>query len=346
MKNILYQGDSSSILKHLEKNSIDLIYLDPPFFTNREFEISDSKNKRISFSDNWEYDINKYLDFMNSILNHSFRLIKKTGLLFLHCDYHASHYLKVELDKTFGVRNFRNEIIWKRHNSQNNAKQGSKIFGRMHDTIFIYSKSSEYKWNNLFANYSKEYIEKTYSRIEPKTGERYALGDLSGPGGSSKGNPYFEFKGFKKYWRYNKSKMDLLFTQGKIIQTTPKTVPKIKRYLKDMNGIPLNDMWIDIPNEQTVNKKSLKYPTQKPVKLLDRIIQCSTDEEDVILDPFCGSGTSLISATALKRSWIGIDRNSEAIDVTTDRLNQHDIQYELISKPNITEFLPQECPIE
>ena len=336
LKNILYQGDSSDILEHLEENSIDLIYLDPPFFTNREFEISNSKNKIISFSDNWENDINKYLDFMNGILNHSFRLLKKTGLIFLHCDYHASHYLKVELDKTFGVKNFRNEIIWKRHNSQNNAKQGSKNFSRIHDTIFIYSKHSDYTWNHLYDDYSKNYVEKTYHRIDEKTGEHYALGDLSGPGGATKGNPYFEFKGFKKYWRYNEKKMNRLFNQGKIIQTTPKTVPKIKRYLKDMKGVQMNDIWTDIPNEQITNKKSLKYPTQKPEKLLERIINCSTKEGDIVLDPFCGSGTTLISATNLKRNWIGIDKNAQALKITSVRLHEHDVyNFKTISKPQI-----------
>ena len=327
LNNILYEGNSSNILADLEKNSVDLIYLDPPFFTNRKFEILNSKKKKISFSDNWEYDINKYLDFMNGIFNHSFRLLRKTGMLFLHCDYHASHYLKIELDKTFGVRNFRNEIIWKRHNSQNNSKQGSKNFSRIHDTIFVYSKNSDHTWNHLYNDYSKNYIDKTYNRIDEKTGERYALGDLSGPGGSAKGNPYFEFKGFKRYWRYNKEKMNLLFKAGKIIQTNPETVPKIKRYLKNMNGIQMNDIWTDIPNEQTTNKKSIKYPTQKPQKLLDRIIRCSTKEGDIVLDPFCGSGTTLLTSSNLNRNWLGVDQNPESILVTKLRLKQSKINY-------------------
>ena len=259
---------------------------------------------------------------------------------------HASHYLKVELDKTFGVKNFRNEIIWKRHNSQNNAKQGSKNFSRIHDTIFVYSKSPDYTWNHLYEGYSKDYVDKAYRRIDEKTGERYALGDLSGPGGATKGNPYFEFKGFERYWRYNEEKMNLLFKQGKIIQTKPKTVPKLKRYLKDMKGIQMNDIWTDIPNEQTTtDKKSLRYPTQKPEKLLERIIRCSTNEGDVILDPFSGSGTSLVCASKLKRNWIGIDNNPKSIDVIQERMLSTSTLYDLISMTNTTEFLPQECPI-
>jgi len=330
MNNLLYQGDSLQIMKNFEKNSVDLIYLDPPFFTNREFEVSNSENEKISFSDNWENDINKYLDFMNGILNQSFRILSKTGLLFLHCDYHASHYLKVELDKTFGVKNFRNEIIWKRHNSQNNAKQGAKIFGRIHDNIFVYSKTSDYTWNQPHEEYSKEYVQKAYGRIDEKTGEHYALGDLSGPGGATKGNPYFEFKGHTRYWRYNKKKMELLFKQGKIIQTSPNTVPKIKRYLKNMKGIPMSDIWTDIPNEQTTDRKSVKYPTQKPQKLLERIINCSTNEGDTVLDAFCGGGTTLLTSSYLNRSWIGIDCNAESIAITQFRLNQKKIEREYI----------------
>ena len=264
MRNSLYHGDCKEILSSLKSNSVNLIYLDPPFFTNREFEICDNNDNHLHFKDLWENDINKYLDFMNDILNQSIRVLKKTGLVFLHCDYHASHYLKIEMDKTFGLKNFRNEIIWKRHNSQNNAKQGSKIFGRTHDTILIYSKTNNYFWNHQFSEYSETYLKKTYNKIDSNTGERYALGDLSGPGGSSKGNPFFEFLGFKKYWRYNEEKMNQLLAKNKIVQTTPHTVPKFKRYLKDMNGVQLNDIWTDIPNDN-IEKDLLKNNTKDEI---------------------------------------------------------------------------------
>ena len=320
MRNSLYHGDCKEIFSSLKSNSVNLIYLDPPFFTNREFEICDNGNNHLYFKDLWENDINKYLDFMNDILNQSIRVLKKTGLVFLHCDYHASHYLKIEMDKTFGLKNFRNEIIWKRHNSQNNAKQGSKIFGRTHDTILIYSKTNNYFWNHQFSEYSETYLKKTYNKVDSDTGERYALGDLSGPGGSSKGNPFFEFLGFKKYWRYNEEKMNQLLAKNKIVQTTPNTVPKFKRYLKDMNGVQLNDIWTDIPNAQTSNRKEIVYPTQKPLKLLDRIINTASKKDDLVLDPFCGSGTSLISAELQGRNWIGMDKSIDAIQASISRL--------------------------
>jgi len=321
MKNLLYQGNCIELLKKIDSEMIDLVYLDPPFFSNREFHAYNKKNERITFEDLWKNDINYYLDFINEILNQLFRILKKTGMIFLHCDYHASHYLKVELDKTFGIKNFRNEIIWKRHNSQNNAKQGAKIFGRIHDTIFVYSKTNNYKWNQIYEDYSQEYIDKVYNKIDG-VGEQYALGDLSGPGGASKGNPYFEFMGFQRYWRYNKEKMIRLQKEGKIVQTKPDTLPKLKRYLKEMKGVPCSDIWLDIPNEQTSNRKSILYPTQKPLKLLDRIIKSASDEGDLVLDPCCGSGTTLISAELNGRKWLGFDKNPTAIKIALERLQK------------------------
>ncbi len=327
----LYQGDSIEIMKRIQENKVNMIYLDPPFFTNRSFESSSYDGNKINFEDIWKNGINEYLEFMRNVIQESIRILSKTGLLFLHCDWHANHYLKIELDKIFGYHNFVNEIIWKRHNSQNNSKQGSKIFGRLHDTIFIYSKDSTYTWNHLYQQYSKEYVDKTYNKIDKKTKERYALGDLSGPGGSSKGNPYFEFLGFKKYWRYNKQKMTKLYEENKIVQTKPNTVPKLKRYLKDMKGIGLSDIWTDIQNEQTKNKKNIMYPTQKPVTLLERIISCSTKKGDLVLDPFCGSGTTLIACNNLERRWIGIDSNAISIKTIQNRLELENVkknQYE------------------
>ena len=306
--NILYQGDCEDILPTLDQNNADLIYLDPPFFSNRKYEVIDKQNK-IVFDDTWNTDMESYLDFMDSILDKSHKILRESGLIFVHCDYHASHYLKVKMDEIFNVKNFRSEIIWKRHNSQNNVKQGTKMFGKIHDTILMYSKSNNYKWNQIYTKYSKEYIKKTYNKTDDKTGDLYALGDLSGPGGSVKNNPYFEFMGHKKYWRYNKEKMNKLYGEGLIVQTTPEAIPKLKRYLKDMHGVPINDIWTDIDSEQTTNRKMVTYPTQKPMALLDRIIKAGTDYGDVILDPFCGSGTSLVSATLNGRKWIGIDKN-------------------------------------
>ncbi|WP_100182684.1 site-specific DNA-methyltransferase [Candidatus Nitrosotenuis aquarius] len=336
MTNILIHSDSLSVLKDTSSKKANLIYLDPPFFTNRSFESDSYDGKRITFDDVWKNGISEYLNFMRNVLQESLRILHPTGMLFLHCDWHASHYLKVELDKIFGYHNFVNEIIWKRHNSQNNSKQGAKIFGRMHDTILVYSKTKDYTWNQIYDNYSDEYKKRAYRNVDGKTGERYALGDLSGPGGASKGNPRYEFLGFTKYWRYSKQKMLRLYKEGKIVQTRPNTVPKLKRYLKDMKGIPLSDIWSDINNHQIKNRKSILYPTQKPIELLDRIIRCSTKKGDLVLDPFCGSGTTLISAHKLQRNWVGIDKNHVAIDIVKRRLQESGVlesEYKLLEEP-------------
>lgn len=325
MSNLLYNCDSLTVMKSIPTSTLNMIYLDPPFFTNRIHETDTSPHGRVSFEDVWKNGIDEYLDFMRGILRESLRILNKKGSLFLHCDWHAAHYLKVELDKVFGYHNFRNEIIWARHNSQNNHKQGAKIFGRMHDTIFFYSKSSEYTWNQPYAEYSDKYVRRAYRYLDKITGDRYALGDLSGPGGASKGNPCFEFMGIKRYWRYNHEKMTELLKEDKIVQTKPGTVPKLKRYLKDMKGVPLSDMWTDIQNEQTKRNDVACYPTQKPVELLDRIIRCSTQEGDLILDGFCGSGSALIAAHGAKRKWIGIDVNPQAIQITKSRLKQYGV---------------------
>ncbi|MGH2611971.1 MAG: site-specific DNA-methyltransferase [Rhabdochlamydiaceae bacterium] len=325
MKNFLYQGNSLSIMRTISDNNVDLIYLDPPFFTNRAHEAHTQTHDSVSFDDIWKNGIDEYLEFMKSIFRESLRILNKNGTLFLHCDWHAVHYLKVELDKIFGYHNFRNEIIWTRHNSQNNHKQGAKIFGRMHDSILFYSKSSDYIWNQPYEKYSEDYIKRTYRNTDEDTGERYALGDLSGPGGASKGNPYFEFMGFTQHWRYNKEKMNELLKQGKIVQTRPGTLPKLKRYLKDMKGVSLSDVWTNIQSDQTKKRHSVMYPTQKSLELLDRIIVCATNKGDLVLDPFCGSGSTLIAAQNVNRNWIGIDVSPQAIEITKLRLKKFGI---------------------
>jgi DNA modification methylase len=323
--NRLILGDSDRVLPEIESGTIDLIYMDPPFFSNRIHESNSIKSNCITFDDMWNNDMNVYLDFISNVIVQAYRVLKPTGLLFLHCDWHAVHYLKVELDKIFGYKNFKNEIIWKRHNSQNNAKQGTKLFGRIHDSILTYSKSEKHTWNQIYMEYSKEYVEKAYRYVDKKTGDRYALGDLTGPGGASKGNPFFEFCGHKRYWRYNQTKMQKLLKEGKIVQTGKKSVPTLKRYLKDMKGVPLNDIWLDISTDQVKNKKDIVYPTQKPLELLDRIISCASNKGDIVLDPFCGSGTSLISSHNLGRRWIGIDKNEQAIKTVMKRIEEQEI---------------------
>ena len=314
--------DSYQVLKKIPENSVNLCYLDPPFFARRVFGVETKSGQYHSFDDNWK-NLDEYLDFMRKILKECHRVLTDTGSIYLHCDWHASHYLKIELDTIFGYNNFRNEIVWRRHNSHNDTKQGAKMFGRVHDTILFYSKTDNYTWNPIYAPYPQEYVEKYYKHIEPETGRRYAHGDLSGPGGKSKGNPKYKFLGVTRYWRFRKENMFKLYKDGRIIQTKKGNVPLMKRYLDEMPGIMLQDVWDDIKSVQVTKKESLDYPTQKPLKLLERIIEISSNEKDLVLDPF--SGSTLIAAKNFHRQYFGIDSNPIACKIAKQRLKNRKI---------------------
>ncbi|WP_223651557.1 site-specific DNA-methyltransferase [Hymenobacter psoromatis] len=320
--NELILGDNLEVLRHLPAESVDLIYLDPPFFSNRTYEViwGDAGERR-SFEDRWSGGIMQYIDWLNERVRELHRLLKPTGSLFLHCDWHANSYIRVFiLDKLFGEDNFRTEVIWKRSSAHSDGKQGRRVAGNITDTIWHYSKSpSEFTANAIFLPYSADYIAKYYSQIEPETGRRYTLGDLSGPGGAANGNPAYEVLGVTKYWRYSREKMNALIAEGRIIKTTGDTV-RFKRYLDEMPGIPLQNMWDDIPPVNSQAKERVGYPTQKPVALLERIIAMASNEGDVVLDPFVGGGTTVVAAERLKRRWLGIDQSVQAVKVTELRL--------------------------
>lgn len=318
--NQIVHGDCVKRLGVFPDSVADLVYLDPPFFAGRVYSCERS-GKDFSFSDVWEDGLDQYLKTMDVVIRQSHRILKKTGLLFLHCDWHASHYLKVLVDKIFDYRNFRNEIVWKRHNSHSDSAQGAKNFGRVHDVIFIFSKSSDYKWNAIYTPYSQKYVDKFY-RFVNNDGRRYALGDLSGPGGKSKGNPKFSINGHVRYWRFNETKMNSLIQEGRIIFSNS-GFPYYKRFLDEMKGLAVQDVWDDIDSPQVSKKEDVGYPTQKPVSLLERIISVATDENDLVVDPFCGSGTALLAAKKLKRNCIGIDINPLACELSKQRLG-HD----------------------
>jgi DNA modification methylase len=319
---VIWCGDNLDILGKMPDACVDLIYIDPPFNSNRNYEVfwGETKEKR-SFEDRHE-STQAYIEFMRPRCLELHRVLKPTGSFYYHCDWHASHYVKVMLDQIFGENQFINEIVWKRQSAHSDAKQGAKHLGRVHDTIFLYAGGEEYTFNHQYKEYDPEYIEKFYKHVEPETGRRYSLGDIGAPGGAapSKGNPYYEFLGVKRYWRFSKEKMEELFKQGLIVQTKPGAVPRQKRYLDEGMGVPVGTVWDDIGPVQGVGSETLGYPTQKPLKLLDRIIKLSTNENDIVLDAFCGCGTALVAAENLKRQWIGIDVSPTACRVMAQRL--------------------------
>ncbi|WP_062429030.1 site-specific DNA-methyltransferase, partial [Treponema endosymbiont of Eucomonympha sp.] len=329
--NKLILGDNLEILKSIEADSIDLIYLDPPFFSNRNYEViwGDAGEIR-SFQDRWSGGIDHYIGWLKERVEEMRRVLKPAGSIFLHCDDHANSYIQADiLDKLFLRNNFRSQITWKRSSAHNDAKQGRKALGNIADTIFYYTKSDEYIFNQQYTEYSEKYISEFYKYTD-EGGRRYRLDNLTGPGGASKGNPEYEIMGIKRYWRYSYEKMQGLIKEGRIIQTKAGNVPAYKRYLDEMPGVALQNIWDDINVIQPQSKERIGYPTQKPEALLERIIKMASNEGDTVLDPFMGGGTAIAVADKLNRRWLGIDQSAMAVKVTELRLQK---QQDLFSAP-------------
>jgi len=342
----IYCGDCRDVLRKFPEESVDLVYADPPFFSNRHYEViwGDGYELR-AFEDRWKGGVNNYASWMKERIVECYRVLKPTGAMYLHCDSHASHYLKVEMDGVFGERNFINEIIWKRQTAHSDNKQGGRKYGRLHDTIFYYVKTDDYVWNPQYTPYSEEYMNDFYKYIEPETGRKYRLGDLTGPGGESKGNPKYEFLGVTRYWRYTKENMEKLYKEGRIVQTKPGGVPAYKRYLDEMPGVSLQDIWDDIkPIRQS--KENLDYPTQKPELLIERMVKTSTNEGQIVLDPFCGCGTAIAVAVKTKRKWIGIDVSPTACNLMEVRMRKLGVSPQMIGMPMLEDELRKLPPFE
>ena len=267
---IIY-GDCKTELKKIEKNSVDLVYLDPPFFTQKTQVLKNRENKEYLFEDNWK-SIFVYKRYIQERLEECKDVIKNTGSIFLHCDRSASHYLRMALDEVFGANNFQSEIIWV-YKRWSNSKRGLL---NAHQIIYFYSKTSDFKFNHTYTNYSTttnidQIFQKRVRNMNGKT--EYKL--------CKDGNP------------------DLV---------------------REKKGVPLSDVW-EIPYLNPKAKERVGYPTQKPIVLLERIIKLVTDKGDIVLDPFCGSGTTLIASKILKRKYIGIDKSKDAIEITKQRLH-------------------------
>jgi site-specific DNA-methyltransferase (adenine-specific) len=358
-KNKLYFGDNLAVLSdQVSDESVDLVYLDPPFNSAATYNVlfrersgEESSAQITAFEDTWHWgmeaeamyhdvvtdggkladllqafrgflgpnDMMAYLTMMAPRLRELHRVLKPTGLLYLHCDPTASHYLKLLMDAIFGPERFRNEIIWKRSHAHSDSKQGAQHFGRVTDTLLFYGKGAESTWHPQFVPYDDEYVARDYRRTDPD-GRRYRIDNLQGPGGAAKGNPYYEVMGVSRYWRYSKEKMAELVRQGRVIQTRPGAVPQYKRYLDEMQGVPVQNLWSDLPLLNNRAKESLGYPTQKPEALLERVIAASSNEGDLVLDPFCGCGTTVSVAERMHRRWIGIDITHLAISLIRHRL--------------------------
>ena len=324
------------VLKKIESESVDVIYLDPPFFSNRNYEVIWGDDGEIrSFQDRWSGGIDHYIAWLKERIQELYRVLKSTGSIFLHCDWHANAYIRVYvLDKIFGEKNFRNEIIWQRTQSM---KAQSSFFSKTKDSILAYSKTDHFLYYQQIKPYSQTNIPKHYNKIEPNTGRIFTLDNFTQQGqGEAR-----DFRGYglleppkNKHWIWTQEKIDEGIQKG-VLVFSKNGVPRLKRYLDEMKGEYIGDIWMDISEIQATNKERIGYPTQKPEMLLERIIKCASKENDVILDPFVGGGTTTVVADRLKRQWIGIDQSVSAIKVTELRLYK---QQDLFSKPFVVQL--------
>lgn len=366
--NTLYYGDNLNILReNIKDESVDLIYLDPPFNSNRNYNVlfknesgTESASQITAFEDTWHWNqqaeqtyhelINEpdqvgrmieafrsfigqnqmmaYLVMMAVRLKELHRVLKPTGSLYLHCDPTASHYLKILLDTIFGAT-FKNEITWKRTSAHNDSGR----YGANTDIIFFYTKSEKFTFNQIFRPYDEEY--KARFRNSDPDGRRWTDDNLSAKGLSGGGYNY-EYKGIEGFWRCPPETMERLDSENRL-HFTNKGGIRLKRYLDELKGVPAQALWDDIPPINSQAKETLGYPTQKPVALLERIIQASSNEGDVILDPFCGCGTSIAAAQKLGRQWIGIDITHLSVGLMKYRLRH---QFGILPFTGKLQFMP------
>src|SRR5665213_2236369 len=354
----LYYGDNLDILqRYIKDESVDLVYLDPPFKSDANYNAffqekdgSAAASQIQAFEDTWSWnqdaeamyrklteqtgkvnevmqafmtflgrnDMMAYLTMMSPRLVELHRVLKPAGSLYLHCDPTASHYLKLLCDAIMGKENFRSEIIWKRTSAHSSAKR----CGPVHDVIFVYSKSDDYIWNQIFQPYDDQYLAERFKHGETK---KWKDADLTGSG-TRNGETGLSWRGFDvtakgRHWAFPPTELDKLDAKGMIYW--PKKDggwPRMKKFLEDSDGVPLQDIWTDISPLNSQAKERLGYPTQKPVALLERIIQASSNPGGLVLDPFCGCGTTIDAAEKNGRDWIGIDITQVAMTTIKKRL--------------------------
>jgi adenine-specific DNA-methyltransferase len=329
-RNRLIWGDKKYVLPSLLPEfagEVNLIYIDPPFDTGADFSFTatvpddpetdgdDSftftKEPSIiehkAYRDTWGRGLDSYLQWFyeTALLLHE--LLHENGCLYVHLDSHVVHHVKTILDEVFGSDHFRNEIIWKRASTvKGNFGQGSKLWSPNTENVLFYTKGDEYTFRPVFVPYTDKYIE-TFFRYREPDGRRYRLISMIGPGGEAKGNPIYEVMGVKRPWRYSKDKMKKLIEDRLVVQTSPSSVPQRKQYLEDGKGVAVQTLWDDIEALSPSATERVGYATQKPEALLERILNASSNETDLVLDCFVGSGTTAAVAEKLGRRWIACD---------------------------------------
>lgn len=351
-QNKVIRGECLSACAYLKEQGIqvDLVYIDPPFASGADYakKVYIRRNPLVAraieqaeseldieelrtfeekmYGDVWDKE--RYLNWMYENLMAIKSVMSDNACIYVELDSHIGHYVKILMDEIFGEQNFINEIIWKRTFSHSDIGQGAKHLGRLHDIIFLYSKSEDYVMNTVYTPYTDEYI-KNFYKYQDKDGRRYRLVSLLGPGGASKGNPYYEVMGVTRYWAFSKESMQKMIDAGLIVQTKQGGVPQRKRYLDESEGVPLQDIWVDIAAVQGGALENANYATQKPEALLERIIQASSNEGMVVADFFGGSGVTAAVANRLGRRFIHCDIGINSIQTVRDRLKAANAEFEI-----------------
>lgn len=359
--NMVIRGECVSACAYLKEQGIqvDLVYIDPPFASGADYakKVYIRRNPKVAeviaqaeqeldidelkafeekmYGDVWEKE--KYLNWMYENLMAIKSIMSPAASIYVELDSHIGHYVKILLDEIFGENNFINEIIWKRTFSHSDVGQGAKHLGRLHDVIFYYSKSEEYTLNTVCTPYTEEYIKNFYKFSDPD-GRKYRLVSMLGPGGAAKGNPRYEVMGVTRYWAFSKESMDRMIANGQVVQTKPGAVPQRKRYLDESEGVPLQDLWMDIPAVQGGALENANYATQKPEAMLERIIKSSSNENMIVADFFGGSGVTAAAANKLGRKFIHCDIGLNSMQITRDRLKADGAEFDVLETKTVFSF--------
>ena len=351
--NMVIRGECVSACAYLKEQGIqvDLVYIDPPFASGADYakKVYIRRNPKVAeaiaqaereldvdelkafeekmYGDVWDKE--KYLSWMYENLMAIKGVMSENASIWVELDNHIGHYVKILLDEIFGENHFVNEIVWKRTFSHSDVGQGAKHLGRLHDVIFLYSMSDEYTLNTVYTPYSQEYID-NFFRYSDEDGRRYRLVSMIGTGGAAKGNPFYEFMGVSRYWRYSQKTIQELVERGLVVQTKPGAVPQKKNYLDESPGVPLQDIWTDIAPVQGGSIENANYATQKPEQLLERIINTSSNSDMLVADFFGGSGVTAAVANKLGRRFIHCDIGLNSIQTARDRLVTDGAEFDVL----------------
>ena len=344
-ENKLIQGDNLFILKtllekHNLKSKVDLVYIDPPFATQKSFAVGEERTSTISKSLNdilaYNDDLvgKDFLEFIRIRLIYIRELMSETASIYLHIDYKIGHYVKIIMDEVFGIGNFRNDITRIKCNPKNFQR---KAYGNVKDMILFYTKSDKYTWNEPKDDYTEEDVERLFKKVD-KDGRKYTTIPLHAPGETVNGATNKEWRGMKppkgRHWRSEPKVLEQLEKED-LIEWSSNGVPRRKIYIDERNGKKKQDIW------EYKDAQYPTYPTEKNLEMIKSIISASSNENDLVLDCFCGSGTTLQAANQLGRRWIGIDQSNEAIRITEKRLNE--MEQDLFSVNAKYQFLQSKC---